>query len=98
LPFDNSLYLHSHPGFVLVGLLGSFLNILKLFLSVARDFVKSLILRYDGKFAEVKEKKINGGLATADQVRDGEKGLKQNFLQVQSTIQKIFDHGTSQRA
>ncbi len=59
--------------------------------------MKSLILRYDGKFAGGKEKKINGGLATADQVRDGEKGPKQKFANGEH-YKQIFDHGTSQRA
>jgi hypothetical protein len=37
---------------------------------------------------------MNGGLATASQVRDGEKGLKQKLLPRESTI-KIFINITS---
>jgi hypothetical protein len=33
-----------------------------------------------------KERKINGGPATVNQVRDGWKELKQKFLQTESTI------------
>ncbi len=40
-----------------------------------------------------KERKINGGLATVDQVRDGWKELKQKYLQIEAAI-KTFSSGT----
>ncbi len=36
-----------------------------------------------------KERKMNGGLATANQVTDGGKGLKQKLLQRESPIKNI---------
>jgi hypothetical protein len=47
-------------------------------------------LCYEGKYAGGKEKKINGRSATASQLRDGEKGLKQKLLQIESAIQKYL--------
>jgi cellulose synthase/poly-beta-1,6-N-acetylglucosamine synthase-like glycosyltransferase len=41
LLFENCLYGHSHQGLVMVGLLDNFLNPLKLFLAVTKDFPKS---------------------------------------------------------
>ncbi len=41
-----------------------------------------------------KERKMNDGLATANKVRDGCKGMKQKHLQRESSI-KIFNHKTS---
>jgi hypothetical protein len=35
-----------------------------------------------------KERKINGGPATANQVRDGWKELKQKYLQTESAIKR----------
>ncbi len=37
-----------------------------------------------------KEKKINGGSAMANQVRDGWKELKHKYLQIESTIKKYL--------
>jgi hypothetical protein len=37
-----------------------------------------------------KERKINGGTATANQVRDGWKELKQKYLQKESPIKNFF--------
>jgi hypothetical protein len=37
-----------------------------------------------------KERKINGGLATANQVRDGWKELKQKYFQTESTIKNFL--------
>jgi hypothetical protein len=47
-PFDKCLYLCSHQGLVMVGLLHNFLNPLKLFLAVASDFMISLWQRMEG--------------------------------------------------
>jgi hypothetical protein len=33
---------------------------------------------------------MNGGLATANQVRDREKGLKQKFLGIESAVEDIL--------
>jgi hypothetical protein len=44
--------------------------------------MKSGDQRYGDKIAGDKEKKINGGSATADQVRDWSKGLKQKLLEI----------------
>jgi hypothetical protein len=41
-----------------------------------------------------KERKINGRLAMANQVRDGWKELKLKYLQTESAI-KTFNHATS---
>jgi hypothetical protein len=38
--FDNRLLLHSHQGLVKADLLGNFLDLIKLFLAVASDFMK----------------------------------------------------------
>jgi hypothetical protein len=40
-------------------------------------------------------RKMNGEPATADQAKDGEKGLKQKFLQRESAMKKVFFHATS---
>jgi hypothetical protein len=45
-----------------------------------------------------KERKINGGSATANQVRDRSKELKQKCLQTESAIKKLFITQTFQRA
>jgi hypothetical protein len=45
-----------------------------------------------------KERKINGGTATANQVRDGWKELKQKYLQIESAIKKHFILQPLQRA
>jgi hypothetical protein len=55
----------------MVDLLNNFLNPLKLFLDVESDFTKSLTENGRGK-----ERMINGGAPTANQVRDGRKELK----------------------
>ncbi len=46
--FDNCLQLRSHQSLVTVDLLDTFLNILKLFMALERDFTKSLWQRMDG--------------------------------------------------
>ncbi len=38
---------------------------------------------------------MNGGPATANQVRDREKGLKQKLLEMESAIQDIFTSNLS---
>jgi hypothetical protein len=38
---------------------------------------------------------MNGRLATAGQVRDGEKGLKQKFLEMESAIKNILSYNLS---
>jgi hypothetical protein len=45
-----------------------------------------------------KERKINGGPATANQVRDGWKKLKQKCLQTESAIKKLLITQPLQRA
>jgi hypothetical protein len=44
-----------------------------------------------------KERKINGGPATANHVRDGLKELKQKCLQIASA-RKTFNHATSPKS
>jgi hypothetical protein len=71
----------------MVDLLYIFLNLLKLFLAVARNFMKSLLQRMGGG----KERKMNGRQGAVNQVRDGEKGLKQKLFQIESAV-KTFNH------
>ncbi len=78
-PFENCLYVHSCQGLVMVDLLDNFLNPLKLFLAVTNDFPKSPWRRFGG--GQVRT--INGGPATANQVKDRE---KQKLLEMKSTI------------
>jgi hypothetical protein len=47
-PLDKRLYLHSHQDIVMVDLLENFLNPLKLYLTVARNFTKSPRKRMEG--------------------------------------------------
>ncbi len=42
-----------------------------------------------------KEREISGGSVTGNQVRDGEKGLKQKLLKLESAKKKIFNHTIS---
>jgi hypothetical protein len=60
-PYDIRLKLRFRQGLVMGDLLDNFLNILKLFLAVASDLIKSLWQRMGG----VKERNFNSGLATA---------------------------------
>jgi hypothetical protein len=69
----------------MAGLLYNFLNPLKLFLAGPSDFTKLLTENEGGK-----ERKINGGPATANQVRDGWKELKHKYLQIESAIIKLL--------
>jgi hypothetical protein len=66
----------------MIDLLDNFLDLMKIFLALASNFKKLLLRRMGGG----KEKKMNGGLATSDQVKDGGKGLKQMFFQTESAI------------
>jgi hypothetical protein len=43
-----------------------------------------------------KERKINGGLATANQVREGWKKLKHKYLQTESTIKTFYSRKLSE--
>jgi hypothetical protein len=70
----------------MVDLLDNFLNPLKLLMALASDFTKSLITE-NGRG---QERKINGGPATANQVRDGWKDLKHKYLQKESAIKNVF--------
>ncbi len=83
---ENRWYGHSHQGLVMVDLLDNFLNSLQLFLAVTNDFPKSPWRRFAGG----SERMMNGGLATANQVRDREKGLKQKFLGIESAVEDIL--------
>jgi hypothetical protein len=85
-PFENCLYVHSHQGLVMLDLLDNFLNPLKLFLAMTNDFPKSPWQRFGG--GQVRT--INGGPATANQVRDSEKELKQKLLETKSSILDIL--------
>jgi hypothetical protein len=69
------------------------LKLLKAFSDCGQIFHK-IDQRCDGKIAGGVERKINAGLVTTNQVRDGEKGLKQKLLQRESAI-KIINHTTS---
>jgi hypothetical protein len=45
-----------------------------------------------------KERKMNGGPATANQVRDRWKKLKQKSLQTESALKKAFNHAASPKS
>jgi hypothetical protein len=77
----------------MVDLLDNFQDLIKLFLAVASDFMKSLWGRMGGG----KEKKKTGGLSTADQVKDRWKRLKQKLSQIESPIKHILSKKLSQR-
>jgi hypothetical protein len=68
----------------MVDLLDNFLNILQVFLAVASDFRN----RYDIEWEGGKERKMNDGSATANQVRDGGKELKYKFLKIERAMKK----------
>jgi hypothetical protein len=70
----------------MVDLLDNFLNLTKLFLAVASDFMKSLLRRMGGG----EERKMNGGLSTSDQVKDEARMPKQQFFQTESAINNIL--------
>ncbi len=84
-PCDNHLYLGSFQGLAIKDLLSNFLKLLKAFLAVAGDFTKSLWHIIGGG----KGRKINRGLAPANQLRDRGKGLKQKLLKIESAIKNI---------
>jgi hypothetical protein len=81
-PFAKHLYLHSRQGLVMLDLLNNFLNLLKLFSGCGEQFHEIATTVNGGG----KERKINGGAATAHQVRDGRKELKQKYLQKDSAF------------
>jgi hypothetical protein len=70
----------------MVNLLDSFLDLMKLFLAVESDFMKSLKERMGGG----KERKMNGGSSTADHVKDRRKRLKQKLFQTESAIKNFY--------
>ncbi len=67
------------------GLIDKFLNLLKLYLAVMSNFPESLGRR----IGRGKERKMYGRAATANQVRDGEKGMKQKRRGMESVIKDI---------
>jgi hypothetical protein len=71
---------------VLVDLLSNFLNPLNLFSGCGERFHKIAMTENGGG----NEKKINGRMATANQVRDGWKELKQKYLQKEGIEKKTF--------
>jgi hypothetical protein len=81
-PFENRLYAHSPQGLVMVGLIDNFMNPLKLLLAVTNNFPDLPWQR----FAGAQERTMNGGLATANQVRDRVKGLKQKLLEMERAV------------
>jgi hypothetical protein len=87
--FYNRLYLHSHQGLVIIGLLDNFLDPRKVFPVRGKRFCKITEQCYDDRMAGGKERKMNGRSATANQVRDCEKRLKQKFLQMDSAMKNI---------
>jgi hypothetical protein len=64
----------------------NFLDLMKLFLAMTSDFMKSLLRRMGGG----KERKMSGGLATADRVKDRRKRLKQKLFKTESAIKNIL--------
>jgi hypothetical protein len=70
----------------MVDLLDNFLDLIKLFLAVESDFMKSLKWRMGGG----KERKMNGGSSTAYHVKDRRKRLKQKLFQTDSAIKNIL--------
>jgi hypothetical protein len=74
-PFAKRLYLPSRQGLVMLDLFNNFLNPLKLFSGCGERFHEITTTENGGD----KERKINGGAATANQVRDGRKELKQKY-------------------
>ncbi len=75
----------------MVDLLENFLNPLQLFMAMVSDFMKLLWRRLGGGI----EKMMCGGLATANQVRDRKKELKQKFLLMESKIKNILSSNLS---
>ncbi len=61
-------------------------------MAIVSDFLKSLWRRLGGD----KERTMYGKLVTASQVRDGEKELKQKFLQMESAIKNILSPNFSE--
>jgi hypothetical protein len=81
-PIENRLYVPPQQGLVMVDLPDNFLNPLKLFLAMTNDFPKLPWRRFGGGQGRM----MNGGPATANHVRDREKGLKQKLLEMESAI------------
>jgi hypothetical protein len=71
-------------------LVDNFQNLLELFFGCGKQFHKITTTKNGRRLG----KKITGGLATANHVKDGRKKLKQRLLQLEQTI-KIFYHKTS---
>ncbi len=57
LPFDNPLHLHSRRGLVMVDPLDNFLNLLKLFLTIASNFTKSQVAAMMAKLQGVRRER-----------------------------------------
>jgi hypothetical protein len=70
----------------MVDLLDNFLDLMKLFLAMTSDFMKSLQRRMGGG----KERKMNIGSATANHVKDRRKRLKQKLFKTESAIKHIL--------
>jgi hypothetical protein len=70
----------------MVDLLDNFLDLMKLFLAMENDFMKSLKRRMGGG----KERKMNDRSSTADHVKDRRKRLKQKLFQTERAIKNIF--------
>jgi hypothetical protein len=69
----------------MVDLLDNFQDLIKLFLAVASNFIKSL----EGEWEGVRRKK-NDTSSTADQMKDRQKWLKQKLSQIKSPIKHIL--------
>ncbi len=74
--FTCLICLHSCQDLVMVDLLNNFLNPLSFFKAVVSDFMKLLWWRHEGG----EKRMIHARPATANQVRDREKELKQKFF------------------
>jgi hypothetical protein len=70
----------------MVDLLDNFLDLMKLFLAMTSDFMKSLLWRMGGG----KERKMNSRSATANHVKDRRKRLKQKLFKTESAIKGIL--------
>jgi hypothetical protein len=70
----------------MIDLLDNFLDLIKLYLAVVSDFMKSL----RGRMGGGNERKMNGRSATANQVKDPRKRLKQKLTQKESATKIIL--------
>jgi hypothetical protein len=77
----------------MVDLLDNFLNPFKLFMTFFGKRFHEIAITENGRG---KERKINGGPATANQVRDGWKELKQKYLQTDRAIRTILSQNLSE--